>query len=109
MAGAPGVGAADHLPLCGVHWQLLQRGIEHLQVIGGGARAGIARAQQPGQRLSGGVQIRQQWIEPEPMLVGRRRVLLIGVGVDQHPVDIDDIKARIGPGRPGRRARGPAP
>jgi hypothetical protein len=39
------------------------------------------------------------------VLVSRRRVLLVGVGVDEHPVDVDDIKPRIGPAHPGRRTR----
>ncbi|CNG92891.1 Uncharacterised protein [Mycobacterium tuberculosis] len=32
-------------------------------------------------------------------------MLLIGVGLDEHPVDVDDIPARIGSGRPRRGTR----
>ena len=103
MAGAAGVGAADHLPRGGVDRQLTQRSIQDVDVVGGGTRPGVARSQQPGQRLTGGVQIRHQRVEPEPVLIGRRRVLFIRVDVDEHPVDIDHVETRIGPGRPGRR------
>ena len=97
MAGAAGVGAADHLPRGGVDRQLSQRSIQDVDMIGGGARPGVARSQQPGQRLTGGVQIRHQRVEPEPALIGRRRVLFIRVDVDEHPVDIDHVEPRIGP------------
>ena len=69
MAAAPGVGAADDLFMAGVHGQLDQRGLQDGDVVGSGARAGVTRSQQPGQRLPGSVQAGQQRVEPEPVLV----------------------------------------
>ena len=59
MRGTGGVGAHQYrttpvlvgfAQVCG---QLRQRGVEHFDVVGGGVGAGVARAQQPGQRLPG--------------------------------------------------------
>jgi hypothetical protein len=81
---------------------------EAFQVILGGVGAGIARPQQAGQRLASAiaaVQEAHQWVEPEPVLVGAGRALLVGVGVHQGPADIDRQQSlHVSAGRPGASA-----
>ena len=61
---------------------LREREIDHRHMIGGGVRAGVSRPQQHRQRLPRFVRIGAQRIEPVPMLVVPRRLLLLGVGGD---------------------------
>ena len=66
--------------------QLSERIGEHGHVIGGGPGPGVARSQHPGQRFTGGVEIGQQRMEPEPALPRRRRLLLVRMGADERGV-----------------------
>jgi hypothetical protein len=104
------VGPSDDLMIVRADRQLGQGGVEHLNMIGRGARTGVARPQLGGQRLPGGIQIGHQRIEAEPLLVsGRRALLVIGVRVDQGAVQIDDIEPRVHARRPRPPAsRGPS-
>jgi len=90
--------AGDHLR--GRHRQLGEGGVEHRYVIGGGAGAGVAGPQQHGQLLAGGIQPGAQRVEPEPALVGRRRLFLLRVRPDQGGVDVDHVEARVHARRP---------
>ncbi len=92
------VGADDHLGLRRIDRELRQRLVEH--VIGGRARPGVARAQQPGQRLTGGVEVGDERVEPEPLLVGGRRALLLRVRPDEGAIDVDHVEAGISARRP---------
>lgn len=75
LAGASGVGARQHRPMsvlvgfAQVPGQLRERGIEHLDVVGRGAGASVAWAQQPGQRLPAAARtvigIGQKRVKPE--------------------------------------------
>jgi len=76
-------------------------------VVGGGVGAGVARAQQPGQRFAasdlGAVQKRQQRVVTPRLLPGRGRLLFV-VGVIDRDGGID-IQVQPFPGRrcrPGR-------
>ena len=87
--------------------QRLQRPLQHDDVVGGGIGAGVARAQQPGQRFAAGdlgaVQEHQQRVVTPRLLPGRGRLLLI-VGVIDGEGGID-IQVQPFPGRrcrPGR-------
>ena len=103
VAEAPGIGPGHDLDLVRVDRQLLQGGVEDLDVVGGGVRPGVAGAELAGQGLPGGVEIDQQGMEPEPPLVGRCRLFLLRVGVDQRPVEVEHVEPRIHARRPGRR------
>ena len=102
---AGGVGAGDHLDHGGIDGQLRERVIEDDLMIDGGARSGVAGTQQPSQALPGAVQIAVEGVEPEPVLVGRGRPLLVGVRTDQGGVDVDNVEPRIGTRSPNRRPR----
>ena len=99
------VGPHDHLGLGRIDRQLGQRIVQHGDVIGGGPRPGVTRAQQPGERFTGGVEIGQQRMEPEPTLVGRRRLFFLRVGVDQRGVKIDHVEPGVGTRRPRPTSR----
>ncbi len=97
--GQPGgIGAGDHLR--GRHRQLGEGGVEHRYVIGSGAGAGVAGPQQHGQLLAGGILPGAQRVEPEPALVGRRRLFLLRVRPDQGGVDVDHVEVRVHARRP---------
>ena len=100
-----------------------QRHVQHPDVIGGGVGAGVARTQQPRQRLPTGhvgtVQEAEQGMEPEGLLPGRGGVLLLTVrhgdgGVEVQP-QLPAQRAEVGAGTggprpgPGRRPRGTDP
>ena len=52
-------------------------------MISGVVRPGPTGTQQPGQRFTGRVEVGDDRIEPEPALVGRGGVLLVGMGVQR--------------------------
>ena len=60
----------------------------------------FARPQHRRQRLSGLVQPDRQRVEPEPPLVGRRRVLLLGMSGDQGGVEVEGDRGRPPGGGP---------
>src|SRR5207244_1303693 len=82
-----GVGAGEDrrrivaLPILDVGRELGERGIEHGDMIGGGIRASIAGAQQPGQLLAGLVEEAVQRVEAEAALTVRRRRFLLRVAL----------------------------
>ena len=93
MGGAGGIGPHQGRPA--PHWlgQPKQRHPQHGQMIGCGVGAGVAGPQDGSQRLAGAiaaVQPAAQRVEPEALLVGRRRALLVGVRVDQGRVNVQD-------------------
>jgi len=51
--GADGAGADQQRLRSGGAWQLRQRQVDHLDVVGGGGGAGVARPQEARQRLAG--------------------------------------------------------
>lgn len=116
MRGTGGVGAHQHRPtsvivgFAQVRGQLRQRGVEHLDVVSGGVGAGVARAQQPGQRLPGAARtvigISQQRVEPE----GPGRGLFFRMRGDQGGSrSITTFPSWIGaPARPQTRSRATA-
>lgn len=71
-------------------------------MVGGSARPGVARAQHRGECLTGGVEVGQQRVVPEPALVREGRPLLLRVRADQGGVDTDHVEARVGVGGPRR-------
>jgi hypothetical protein len=94
VAGAGAV-AGDHQPPPVLRWDRGDRLVQDLQVIGGGVRAGAARAQHPGQRLSGVVAVSQQGVMAEPFVIGLGSFLLrarrgdSGIQPDaDHPPDL---------------------
>ena len=123
LGGAGGVGAHQHRhPARGRRGRAAAAGIwasaasSTTHVVGGGVRAGLARAQQLGHRLPAAagavIDEPEQRVEPESLLPGPGRVLLVrvrgdqgGVQVDHHPPVLD---RRPGPPPhplPGRRPR----
>jgi hypothetical protein len=60
-----------------------------------GARPGVARPQHTSERFTGGIEVGEQRVEPEPTLVRRRRLLLLRMGSHECGVDIDHIEPRI--------------
>jgi len=100
VRAAGGVGPGDHLGLERVDGQLEQGVVEDDDVVGGGARAGVARPQQGGEWFAGGVQVGHERVVTEPALVGRRRALLLRVRADQGGVEVDHVE-------PGIHAPGP--
>jgi len=109
VRGAGAVGTDHDLGLRGdLSRQRLESLVEHGDVIGGGVRAGVARAQhgrqrQPAGRPVGQVEVGQQRMKPEPALVGARRPVLVAVGADQRGVDVDDQR----PAGPTTKLPGP--
>jgi len=83
----------------GVLGQLLKGQVQDREVVSGGVAAGVTRAQDPGQgfasRNVGAVQEDQQRVEPEAVLVGRGRVLLVTVGGQQRRVHVQDQPSGI--------------
>jgi hypothetical protein len=55
VGGAGGVGPHHHRLLPGGRWELRQRQVGDLGVVGGGVGAGVARPQQASERLAGAV------------------------------------------------------
>jgi hypothetical protein len=64
--------------------------VEDGDVVGGGVRAGPALAQHTGEGLAGVVQETQQRVEPEGLLPGAGRGLLLGVADHDGRVDVQD-------------------
>ncbi len=92
VGGAGGVGADQDRAGPGRLRQRQQRHRQHGKVVLGSVGAGIARPQDPRQRLPGAVlavQPRQQRVEPEAMLERAGRALLVAMGVHQGRVKID--------------------
>ena len=98
--------AHDHLRRGRIDRQLGEGVVEHADVINRRARPRVARPKHPCQRFAGGVEVGDQGVEPEPVLVGRRCLLLVGVGADQGGVDVDHIETRVRALRPGGRSSG---
>lgn len=66
-------------------------------MIGCGVGAGVAGPKHPGKGLAGAipaVQPAAKRMEPEALLVGRRRALLVGMGVDQGRIQVQDQRPR---------------
>ena len=80
---------------------------EHGDVIDGGVRPGIARPQLRREDFVGLGDDRQQRVMPVSAFVVRARVLLVGFGVDQRRVEVDDQIVTGGPRtrRPRRAVR----
>jgi len=70
--------------------QLGERALEHLDVVGSGVRAGVARPQQTRQRLLASRLVAEQRVEAEAALVRPGRALLVGVSGDQGGVEVED-------------------
>jgi hypothetical protein len=70
---------------------------QHVQMIGCGVGAGVARSKNPCKGLAGAiaaVQPAAKRMEPEALLVGTGRALLVGVGIDQGRVQVQDQRPR---------------
>jgi hypothetical protein len=78
---------------------LLERGVEDGDVVGGGVGTGVARAQQGGEELAGVVAEREQGVVAEGVLERRRGLFLLAVA-DQH-VRIHVDHQRVQPGTAG--------
>ena len=96
------IGAGHDLGHGRIDGQLGKSHVEHGDVIGSGVRSGVTRSQDPGQCFTGGVQERQQRMEPEPALVRRSRTGLVRMRGDQRRVEIDHVELWV-------RARCPHP
>ena len=112
MGAAAGVGADQCLPSPPqAFWQLGQGELGGFDVVGGGVGARVAGPQQGGHRLPGPglavVDERDERVMAEGLLPGRGGVLLLGVGEDQHAVDVHD-HAAVG-GRTARTGQVPDP
>jgi hypothetical protein len=107
-AAAGAVGANQHRPL--VIGELGQGEVDQLDQVSSGAGRGVAGPQQSRQRLTGrlaAVQVGQQRREPEGVLVGAGRALLVvAVGQHQGRVGVDDqqLQVRVAAGLPGAGA-----
>jgi hypothetical protein len=107
LAAASGAIAAhqDRLELRG-NGELSEGEVDQLDEVLGGTGRGVARPQQPGQRLArraAAVQVGQQWVKSEGVLVGARRAfLVVAVRGHQGGVHIDDqqVHRRVAAGRP---------
>ncbi len=87
----------DMVSTSDVGGQLDDGTVEHGDVIGHGVGAGVPRAQQGGQRLTGAIREAEQRMEAEAALEGRGCLLLVlRVDLDQGGVDVqeDGISAR---------------
>jgi len=89
------VGPGDHLMLGGVDGQLRECHGEQRDVIRRGVRPRVARPQQAGERFAGGVEEREQRMEPEAVLVVRRRAFLLGMRGDERCVEVDHVEPRV--------------
>jgi hypothetical protein len=110
-AAAGAIASHPHRRVTHSGGELRQREIDQLDQVAGGAGRGVARPQDPGQRLTRGlaaVQVGQQRREPKGGLVGARRAfLVIAVGQHQGCVGVDDqqLHLRAPPARPRAGAR----
>ena len=102
MGRASRVGAHQHLDRARGDRELGEGAFKHFEMISGVVRTGPSGTQQPGERFAALIEIRDDRREPEPALVGRGRVLLLGMRVEECPIDVDDDLVR-------RRPRGPRP
>lgn len=57
--------------------ELIDRSVQHGEVIANGVRPRVARPQDRGERFAGRVSEAEHRVEPEPALVGRRGALLV--------------------------------
>jgi hypothetical protein len=108
-----GVGAdQDRLLLPRLSGELGEREVDHVDLVGGGVGRGVAGPQDRGQRLAGAVttvQPGRQRVEPEGVLVGAGRALLVGVRGHQGGIQVDHQQpVHPGAGLPGPPA-GPHP
>ena len=100
--GAPAdVGADEDLSIEVGGGQLLERQLQHLEVIGGGVGAGVAGAKDPGQGLAGLGEVTEQREKAEAALVVAGGALLLGVGGEQAGVDVEDQLLGSGARIPG--------
>jgi hypothetical protein len=106
VGGAGGVGADQDRLASDLPGQRQQGHRQHSKMVLGGVGAGVARPQDPRQRLPGPiatVQPSQQRVKPEAMLERARRALLVGMRADQGRVKVDGEWASRG------RTRRPRP
>jgi hypothetical protein len=103
VAGAGGVRAREDRPLQRLGRELLERGLEHLEVIGGVVGAGVAGSQDTGQHLAAARG--QQRVKPEPALVVPGRVLLVRMRGDRRRIEVEDHFLGSRARRPGPRSR----
>jgi hypothetical protein len=90
VRGAGRVGAHEDLDLLDVlGGDLLERPVEHRDVVGGGVRAGVPGSQQTAERLARLIRIRVQRVEPVAALVVAGRVLLLRMRGDQRRIDVE--------------------
>ena len=71
-------------------WELSERISEDRNVIDRGVRSGVARAKFAGEDFVGLSADGEQWVMPVAAFVVRAGVLLVGFGVDQRRVEVDD-------------------
>ena len=64
-------------------------------MVGGSAGPGVARSQHTRECFTGGVQVGEQRMEPEPSLPCRCRQFFVGVRSDEGGVDIDHVEPRV--------------
>ena len=111
VGGAAGVGPHEQPRPDRVFWQLCEREVEQLDVVGGGVGARVARTQHTGERLLAGRLIAEQRMEAEAVLVVTGRLLLVGVGSHQRRVEVEDHPLgrprQLPDPRPRCRARAP--
>ena len=81
----------------------LERVVEHGHMVGGGARSGVAATEHSSECFTGGIEVGEQRVKPEPTLVGRRRVFLVRMRTDQGGIDVDHVEPRIRTRRPRLR------
>jgi len=99
------------------HGQRGDRAIHRRQLVRTGVGHRVARAQDPGQGLAGGIGETEHRVKAVPALVVRRRRLLVGrVDLDQGGVDAEDglvgsteAVSHLGPGRASGSTQGVEP
>jgi hypothetical protein len=105
MRRAGAVGAHQDVPLERDRVELLEREVEHGDVIGGAVAGGVGGPQDRGRRLARRVQVAQQRVMTLAALEVRGRLLLLRVAARQRRVDIQDRQLRARPERPRARPR----
>jgi len=112
VAGARRVDAQQQLDrLDLLAGDLLERRLGDVDLVGGGIRAGVARAQLCAQRLARLVEVGEQRVKAKAALEGPGGALLVGVARDQRGVEVDRHLLGRHPEPPrlgaGLRVRGP--
>ncbi|GAB2868991.1 hypothetical protein GCM10027074_40810 [Streptomyces deserti] len=78
-----------------------KRLVEDGDVVGGGVGIGVAGPEDLGQGFAGVVQEAQQRVVAEAALVGRRRLLYVGVAGNQGGVEVQDKTGQVASARSG--------